>query len=252
MGISKGRFCIPIATLVLALGTASAARAARLQALPADIVKPPAPVLPPGSETPTSEPFVVEASVSDTLFSLLFSFSDSVDCTNPMCSGSFSPTGSATVPAQIFPSEGERVGDPVVLCLRESYEIAASATGGYTAQTTVGGVPITDPTKVVRTPGNVVVFSDGPHTVTANNTARQQFTQPFEALVGDVLTVTAGVQLLGNGTGIGSAQGEAIVSMSISFGPCVRPAPAASRNGLAVLALSLASIGAFVLRRRMR
>jgi hypothetical protein len=251
MGTVERSAGVAIMTLLLGLGTAATAWAARFEPRGPDVARPELQAQSPGTENPSIQPFVTGgASVTDTLIDIRIGVGITVNCTFPGCNGNDIVPFLQMESAQIMPEDGEQVGDPVLLCLRSSYRLGAAASAGFTASATAGGDPITDPTRVVRTPGNISVFSDGPHTVTQGNTASDHFTVPFQARVGDFLNAEVGVQVETMGTGIGTASASAENNVVITIGPCTAPAPVASRTGLMALAALLGSAGALTLRRR--
>ena len=170
-------------------------------------------------------------------------------------SGSSCPnmsTATQEVIVGIVADDGEQTGAPVTVCLHFDQSLNASASGDFTAQSSVGGLtPPTDPVLVTRNPGALIEFTEGPTNISTGSTQNEANRQ-FTAAVGDSIDVQMGSESQVSGT-TGSASAGSAVNVDLFLGPCTRETPPVSHTGLAALAVALGIGGmALVARRRIR
>jgi hypothetical protein len=211
---------------------------------------PPSQASEPGSDIPSivataeGSPEAATFSASVTLFDQL-----SADCPTAGCSANQMQSNLVSFAFSIDPDPGEIAGTPVTLCIRNNYDRSIVTSGNFTASATVGGSPVTDPTSVVRDPGAIVLFANGPSTITSGTDART-FQITAHAAVGDIITLSIGEEETLAGSGIGGATVRQQSFLSVTSGACLGgPAPAASLPGLGALVLALAGLGARAARR---
>jgi hypothetical protein len=151
----------------------------------------------------------------------------------------------------VVPDAGDSLGGDVLFCFTATFQEAASATGNYIAQSTIGDRPLTGAARIIRNPSGTAVteFSFGPVSVMQNAApVHQSFTGEFGGQIGDQIEIDVGQGSAASGSGVGSAHTNASSAGSLSIGACAVPAPALSRNGLGVLVLLLAVCGAISAR----
>jgi hypothetical protein len=211
---------------------------------------PPSQASEPGSGVPSISASA-EGGPESATFSASVGLSDrlSVTCPDEMCSDSSEQSNLATFPVTLDPDAGDRIGDPVTLCITYRYSRRIETTGNFTASATAGGSPITDPASVVRAPGSTVLFSEGPSTITSGSDSKS-FQATAHAAIGDTITISVGERATVMGSGIGGASVTEQSFLGFSSGTCVgNPAPAASFPALVGLALALGGLGVLAVRR---
>jgi hypothetical protein len=176
-----------------------------------------------------------------------------VDSEDPTCMAAAEADISASVTITIVADPGDAPGTPIPLCLAADLALFAQDSGAAEGHALLGGFSsLVTPATVVRNPGAVTLFSEGPLNLRNDSSNHNQLGE-FTANIGDTLTIELGNESSGIVSGIGSSTASTNSKIKISIGACgPLGAPAMSGSGLAALAVGLAGLGAGLLRRRIR
>jgi hypothetical protein len=165
---------------------------------------------------------------------------------------------------EIMPNMGESPGDPIRFCVQYVREQSAEFEGGYEGRSIVGGFSggpsIQKPLSITRLVNNRVLpgFFDGPTTVSSGEQVVERECQ-FGAQIGDLLQLSAGVDELAMGKGIGAASVNTDVDLLMTVGGCdeaplcsLATTPAVSSLNLGAIAVLLGALGGTLIRIRVR
>lgn len=241
-------------TVGVLLGGVRMAAAAHLEKINSQVNK----EVSPQAATDATDPCFGEADTTITADVLAAEFlvdvreHTAVRAANDSCNLTESNNVSILVTFMIMPDGAEQIGTPVEFCVDANQALFAQASGAATAETQLGGNPITDPETLVRSPGNVTLVSVGPFNLVNSGQQVGNERRTVTALIGDTVTFNESVNTSSAVmNAVGDASADATTHIRFSVGPCAaQGAPVASRGGLATLAAALAGIGVVVLRRR--
>lgn len=179
--------------------------------------------------------------------------SDSVLGTAADCNLSASITLTASITFALAPEPGEALGLPVTICAQGLHDLAAESIAPYQARADFGGLALSDPATVVRSPGMVTELSEGPVNLVDNGNGNGSAIEQFSASIGDLITMKVGVRAATAGMGVGSASARSRGELYVNIGSCAsQGAPAASPIGLLALAVGLGGLGMLTIAWRRR
>ena len=168
------------------------------------------------------------------------------------CAGTETLTNTGNLMLNVIADPGDPQG-PITLCFEARHSLFAESTAAFTAEAVLGSsstVPITGPATIIRSPGAISIFSDGPTTIHTGTDADSQ-SGVFSVNGGDTTSLSVGESTSVGATGSGSATARGSARLSVKIGSCAgHGAPAVSHTGLGMLVALLGVLGALAVARR--